>query len=76
MNDLPADKVEIIHNAADKALYHVKQNGKNAYHFFSDQTPADMEQASFDDKRDSPAFAPCGDGFDLYLNPTSLLRDT
>lgn len=35
-----------LYNAADKALYHVKQNGKNAYHFFSDQSPADMEQAA------------------------------
>lgn len=27
-----------LYNAADKALYHVKQNGKNAYHFYSDQS--------------------------------------
>ena len=26
-----------IYNAADKALYYVKNNGKNAFHFFSDQ---------------------------------------
>lgn len=25
------------YNAADKALYYVKQNGKNSYHFFSEQ---------------------------------------
>ena len=27
----------ILYNAADKALYYVKQNGKNSYHFFSDR---------------------------------------
>ncbi|MGN0400807.1 MAG: diguanylate cyclase domain-containing protein [Acetatifactor sp.] len=26
-----------IYNAADKALYYVKKNGKNSFHFFSDQ---------------------------------------
>lgn len=26
-----------LYYAADKALYHVKQNGKNSYHFFSDK---------------------------------------
>lgn len=26
-----------LYSAADKALYHVKNNGKNAYHFFSDK---------------------------------------
>lgn len=26
-----------LYNSADKALYYVKQNGKSAYHFFSDQ---------------------------------------
>ena len=26
-----------LYNSADKALYYVKQNGKNAYHFFSDK---------------------------------------
>lgn len=26
-----------VYNAADKALYYVKQNGKNSYHFFSEQ---------------------------------------
>lgn len=26
-----------LYNCADKALYYVKQNGKNAYHFFSDK---------------------------------------
>lgn len=30
-----------IYNAADKALYYVKQNGKNAYHFFSEQKAAE-----------------------------------
>ena len=35
-----------LYNAADKALYHVKQNGKNAYHFFSDQSAAENIRAS------------------------------
>ncbi len=35
-----------LYNAADKALYHVKQNGKNAYHFFSDQYAAESSRAS------------------------------
>lgn len=29
------------YNAADKALYYVKQNGKNSYHFFSEQKAAE-----------------------------------
>ncbi len=35
-----------LYNAADKALYHVKQNGKNSYHFFSDQSAAENRRAS------------------------------
>lgn len=35
-----------LYNAADKALYHVKQNGKNSYHFFSDQSAAESKRAS------------------------------
>ena len=27
-----------LYNAADKALYYVKQNGKNSYHFYSDSS--------------------------------------
>lgn len=30
-----------VYNAADKALYYVKQNGKNSYHFFSEQKAAE-----------------------------------
>lgn len=30
-----------LYNAADKALYYVKQNGKNFYHFFSDTLQAE-----------------------------------
>ena len=35
----PEDGTEFekLYNSADKALYHVKQNGKNDYHFFSDK---------------------------------------
>ncbi|MGN0665671.1 MAG: diguanylate cyclase domain-containing protein [Huintestinicola sp.] len=35
-----------IYNAADKALYYVKQNGKNSYHFFSDQREAERTRSS------------------------------
>jgi len=28
---------DAIYNAADKALYHVKQNGKNSFHYYSEQ---------------------------------------
>ncbi|MBQ8567858.1 MAG: diguanylate cyclase [Oscillospiraceae bacterium] len=35
-----------LYNAADKALYYVKQNGKNDYHFFSDQHAAESKRAS------------------------------
>lgn len=40
---VPEDGNEFImlYNAADKALYHVKQNGKNSYHFFSDRIQAE-----------------------------------
>ena len=31
------DEFTVLYNCADKALYHVKQNGKNAYHFYSDR---------------------------------------
>ena len=30
-------KFNKLYNSADKALYYVKQNGKNSYHFFSDK---------------------------------------
>lgn len=36
---IPGDGTDFAsaYNAADKALYYVKQNGKNSYHFFSEQ---------------------------------------
>ncbi len=34
-----------LYNAADKALYYVKQNGKNAYHFFSDSSSTEQSRA-------------------------------
>lgn len=36
---MPADGDNFtdLYNAADKALYYVKQNGKNSYHFYSDE---------------------------------------
>ena len=35
-----------LYNAADKALYFVKQNGKNSYHFFSEQKMMETERNS------------------------------
>ncbi len=35
-----------IYNAADKALYYVKQNGKNSYHFFSDKNAEETKRFS------------------------------
>lgn len=42
----PEDGTEFtkLYNSADKALYHVKQNGKNSYHFFSDKVQAEKER--------------------------------
>lgn len=37
---------QALYNAADKALYHVKQNGKNSYHFYSDQNASEKERAN------------------------------
>lgn len=34
-----------VYNAADKALYYVKQNGKNSYHFFSEQKAAERSRS-------------------------------
>lgn len=34
-----------LYNAADKALYYVKQNGKNSFHFFSDKSEAENQRA-------------------------------
>ena len=43
----PGDGTEFnkIYNSADKALYHVKQNGKNSYHFFSDKLQEENKRA-------------------------------
>ncbi len=35
-----------LYNAADKALYYVKQNGKNSYHFYSDQSLAESSRSA------------------------------
>lgn len=39
------DKFTTLYNNADKSLYYVKKNGKNSFHFFSDET----DTKSFDD---------------------------
>ncbi len=43
----PEDGTEFskLYNAADKALYYVKQNGKNSYHFFRDKLAAEKERS-------------------------------
>lgn len=43
----PEDGMEFnkLYNCADKALYYVKQNGKNSYHFFSDRLQAENSRA-------------------------------
>lgn len=43
----PEDGVDFnkLYNSADKALYHVKQNGKNSYHFFSDKLQTENDRA-------------------------------
>lgn len=42
----PEDGTEFnkLYNCADKALYYVKQNGKNSYHFFSDKVQAESSR--------------------------------
>lgn len=42
----PEDGTEFtkLYNSADKALYYVKQNGKNSYHFFSDKMQAENDR--------------------------------
>ncbi len=39
ISQVPEDGTDFntVYNAADKALYYVKQNGKNSFHFFSEQ---------------------------------------
>ncbi len=45
---IPEDGTDFgtVYNAADKALYYVKQNGKNSFHFFSEQKAAENERGS------------------------------
>ncbi len=45
---IPEDGTDFgtVYNAADKALYYVKQNGKNSFHFFSEQKAAESERGS------------------------------
>lgn len=44
---IPADgdNFNTAYNAADKALYYVKQNGKNSHHFFSEQRENEKSRA-------------------------------
>ncbi len=43
---IDAEDFASLYNAADKALYYVKQNGKNAYHFFSDHSAEQAKRSS------------------------------
>lgn len=47
ISQFPADGVSFneLYNAADKALYYVKQNGKNSFHFFSDKSETENQRA-------------------------------
>lgn len=40
------DEFEALYNCADKALYYVKQSGKNSYHFFSDKTQSQENRSA------------------------------
>lgn len=44
---MPDDGMDFtkLYNAADKALYYVKQNGKNSYHFYSDRVQQETDRA-------------------------------
>lgn len=46
----PEDGAEFskLYNSADKALYYVKQNGKNSCHFFSDKLQAENSRKTVD----------------------------
>ncbi len=41
-----AEDFKSLYNAADKALYCVKQSGKNSYHFYSDQSAKENRRAN------------------------------
>ena len=38
------DEFNKLYNSADKALYYIKQNGKNSYHFFGDHLLAEQKR--------------------------------
>ena len=46
ISQFPDDGMDFkdLYNAADKALYYVKQNGKNSFHFYSDKSEAEIER--------------------------------
>lgn len=48
ISQIPEDGTDFstVYNAADKALYYVKQNGKNSFHFFSEQKTAENNRGS------------------------------
>lgn len=47
ISQTPEDGTEFnkLYNSADKALYYVKQNGKNSYHFYSDRVLEENSRA-------------------------------
>lgn len=48
ISQIPDDGTDFntVYNAADKALYYVKQNGKNSFHFFSEQKEEENARGS------------------------------
>ena len=48
ISQTPDDGTEFgrLYNAADKALYYVKQNGKNSFHFYSDRVHEENRRSS------------------------------
>lgn len=44
----PGDGMDFtkLYNCADKALYYVKQNGKNSFHFFSDKSEDEISRSA------------------------------
>lgn len=44
----PGDGMDFtkLYNCADKALYYVKQNGKNSFHFFSDKSEDEIRRSA------------------------------
>lgn len=49
--NLPGDMLENVVKKADRALYHVKQSGKNGYYFYKDDIESSAQTSSVDLKK-------------------------